>query len=61
MIKPAAAQPIVILAGAVILPRARAVVSGEGPKRGLSLATPVIVKYRDSRTETRTELEQWIR
>ena len=23
--------------------------------------TPVIVKYRDSRTETRTELEAWIR
>ena len=28
---------------------------------GLSLATPVIVKYRDSRTDTRTELEAWIR
>ena len=27
----------------------------------LSLATPVIVKYRDSRTDTRTELERWIR
>jgi len=27
----------------------------------LSLATPVIVKYRDSRTDTRTELEAWIR
>ena len=27
----------------------------------LSLATPVIVKYRDSRTDTRTELEGWIR
>ena len=26
-----------------------------------SLATPVIVKYRDSRTDTRTELEAWIR
>jgi hypothetical protein len=25
------------------------------------LATPVIVKYRDDRTDTRTELESWIR
>ena len=28
---------------------------------GLALSTPVIVKYRDSRTDTRTELEAWIR
>ena len=28
---------------------------------GLSLVTPVIVKYRDEKTDTRTELEQWIR
>ena len=34
---------------------------GQGPEWGLSLATPVIVKYRDSRTDTRTELEAWIR
>ena len=33
----------------------------QGPGWGLSLATPVIVKYRDSRTDTRTELEAWIR
>ena len=33
----------------------------QGTEWGLSLATPVIVKYRDSRTDTRTELEAWIR
>ena len=27
----------------------------------LSLATPVIVKYRDDKTDSRTELEKWIR
>jgi len=27
----------------------------------LSLATPVIVKYRDEKTDARTELEQWVR
>ena len=40
---------------------ARAVTVGAGKDWGLSLATPVIVKYRDARTDTRTELEQWIR
>jgi hypothetical protein len=34
---------------------------GQGATWGLSLATPVIVKYRDARTDTRTELERWIR
>ena len=34
---------------------------GAGRDWGLSLATPVIVKYRDDRTDTRTELEAWIR
>jgi 2,3,4,5-tetrahydropyridine-2-carboxylate N-succinyltransferase len=47
--------------GAVVVPGARAVAAGKGPEWGLSLATPVIVKYRDSRTDTRTELEKWIR
>ena len=61
VIRPAADQPLVIPEGAVVVPGARAVVLGEGPKWGLSLATPVIVKYRDSRTDTRTELEAWIR
>ena len=42
-------------------PGARAVTVGAGKDWGLSLATPVIVKYRDARTDTRTELEQWIR
>ena len=47
--------------GAVVVPGARAVTSGAGSGWGLSLATPVIVKYRDDRTDTRTELEAWIR
>jgi 2,3,4,5-tetrahydropyridine-2,6-dicarboxylate N-succinyltransferase len=53
--------PLVIPEGAVVVPGARAVSGGRGPEWGLSLATPVIVKYRDSRTDTRTELEAWIR
>ena len=56
-----AGQPLVIPQGAVVVPGARAVTVGAGKDWGLSLATPVIVKYRDARTDTRTELEQWIR
>ncbi len=35
--------------------------SGAGREWGLSVATPIIVKYRDERTDARTALEQWIR
>jgi 2,3,4,5-tetrahydropyridine-2,6-dicarboxylate N-succinyltransferase len=61
IIRPTADQPLVIPEGAVVVPGARAVTGGKGPEWQLSLATPVIVKYRDSRTDTRTELEAWIR
>ena len=61
IIKPTADSPLVVPEGAVVVPGARAVTAGKGREWGLSLATPVIVKYRDSRTDTRTELEQWIR
>ena len=61
VIKPTAERPLVIPEGAVVVPGARAVTVGKGLEWGLSLATPVIVKYRDSRTDTRTELEAWIR
>jgi 2,3,4,5-tetrahydropyridine-2,6-dicarboxylate N-succinyltransferase len=61
VIKPTAERPLVVPEGAVVVPGARAVTAGKGPEWGLSLATPVIVKYRDSRTDTRTELEAWIR
>jgi 2,3,4,5-tetrahydropyridine-2-carboxylate N-succinyltransferase len=61
ILRPAADRPLVIPEGAVVVPGARAVTAGKGPEWQLSLATPVIVKYRDSRTDTRTELEAWIR
>ena len=61
IIRPTADRPLVVPEGAVVVPGARAVTSGKGVEWGLSLATPVIVKYRDSRTDTRTELEAWIR
>jgi len=61
IIRPAAGRPLVVPEGAVVVSGARAVSAGKGPEWGLSLATPVIVKYRDSGTDTRTELEAWIR
>jgi 2,3,4,5-tetrahydropyridine-2-carboxylate N-succinyltransferase len=61
IIKPEPGQPLVVPEGAVVVPGARQVTVGAGKDWGLSLATPVIVKYRDDRTDARTELEQWIR
>jgi len=54
-------EPLIVPAGAVVVPGARAVTVGAGKEWGVSLATPVIVKYRDDRTDQRTELEAWIR
>ena len=61
ILKPEAGAPLVVPEGAVVVPGARAVTVGAGLKWGLSLATPVIVKYRDEKTDARTGLEQWIR
>jgi 2,3,4,5-tetrahydropyridine-2-carboxylate N-succinyltransferase len=61
ILTPGSDRPLVVPEGAVVVPGARAVTAGNGPAWGLSLSTPVIVKYRDSRTDTRTELEAWIR
>ena len=61
IIRPPEGQPLVVPAGAVVVPGARAVTEGQGPAWGLSLATPVIVKYRDEKTDSRANLEAWIR
>jgi 2,3,4,5-tetrahydropyridine-2-carboxylate N-succinyltransferase len=53
--------PLEIPAGAVVVPGARAVTTGWGKELGLSLQTPVIVKYRDERTDLSTALESWLR
>jgi 2,3,4,5-tetrahydropyridine-2-carboxylate N-succinyltransferase len=61
IVRPTSERPLVIPEAAVVVPGARSVTGGKGPEWGLSLSTPVIVKYRDSRTDARTELEAWIR
>jgi 2,3,4,5-tetrahydropyridine-2-carboxylate N-succinyltransferase len=54
-------QPLVVPEGAVVVPGARAVTKGAGRDWGISLATPVIVKYRDEGTDSRVQLEDWLR
>jgi len=53
--------PLCIPPHAVVVPGARAVSRGRGPEWGLSLYTPVIVKYRDDKTARSVELEDWLR
>lgn len=53
--------PLEIPAGAVVVPGSRAVVTEQGRDWGLSLYTPVIVKYRDERTDAATLLEDALR
>lgn len=53
--------PLEIPAGAVVVPGARGVRQGWGAEQGLALQTPVIVKYRDDKTDTATALEAWLR
>jgi 2,3,4,5-tetrahydropyridine-2-carboxylate N-succinyltransferase len=47
--------------GAVVVPGSRAVRTGKGQEWNLSLYTPVVVKYRDEKTESGIELEEWLR
>ena len=61
IIAPTAGGPLIVPEGAVVVPGSRPVTSGKGQEWGLSVSTPVIVKYRDERTSARTALETWIR
>jgi 2,3,4,5-tetrahydropyridine-2-carboxylate N-succinyltransferase len=61
VLRGSADQPLEIPENAVVVPGARAVTSPWGVEHGLSLQTPVIVKYRDDKTDTATALEKWLR
>jgi 2,3,4,5-tetrahydropyridine-2-carboxylate N-succinyltransferase len=54
-------EPLVVPEGAVVVPGSRPVGSPQGREWGLHVATPVIVKYRDERTDARAALEEWLR
>src|ERR1700752_4941488 len=53
--------PLEVPEGAVVVPGSRAVKKGAAAKSGISLYTPVIVKYRDEKTNRGIELEDWLR
>ncbi|HZJ00742.1 MAG TPA: 2,3,4,5-tetrahydropyridine-2,6-dicarboxylate N-succinyltransferase [Gemmatimonadaceae bacterium] len=61
IIRGSAERPLEIPRGAVVVPGARRVSSKWGEGEGLSLQTPVIVKYRDDKTDSATALEGWLR
>jgi 2,3,4,5-tetrahydropyridine-2,6-dicarboxylate N-succinyltransferase len=54
-------QPLVIPEGAVVVAGSRPVTKGPGKDWGISLYTPVIVKYRDEKTDARVQLEDLLR
>jgi 2,3,4,5-tetrahydropyridine-2-carboxylate N-succinyltransferase len=54
-------EPLVVPAGAVVVPGTRMIQGGFAERHGLALATGVIVKYRDAGTEARVALEAALR
>jgi 2,3,4,5-tetrahydropyridine-2-carboxylate N-succinyltransferase len=54
-------EPLIIPEEAVLVAGTRAITSGPGKDWGISVYTPVIVKYRDSRTDTKIQLEDLLR
>ena len=54
-------QPVEIPAGAVVVPGSRAIQNDKASEWGLSLYAPVIVKYRDEKTDAATQLEEALR
>jgi len=54
-------EPLVVPEGAVVVAGARAITKGKAAEWGLSVYTPVIVKYRDEKTDKGVELEDLLR
>jgi 2,3,4,5-tetrahydropyridine-2-carboxylate N-succinyltransferase len=54
-------EPLVIPENAVVVAGSRAISHGRGKDWNLSLYTPVIVKYRDAKTDARVQLEDLLR
>ena len=54
-------QPLIIPEEAVVVAGSRAITKGPGRDWGISLYTPIIVKYRDAKTDTKLQLEDLLR
>jgi 2,3,4,5-tetrahydropyridine-2-carboxylate N-succinyltransferase len=61
IIKSTPEKSLEIPAGAVVVQGSRQITSGFGKENGLSLYAPIIVKYRDEKTDTATKLEDYLR
>jgi len=61
ILKATADTPLIIPAGAVVVPGSRAITTEPGKTLGLSVYTPIIVKYRDEKTDLSTTLEDILR
>lgn len=61
VIKASNEEPLVIPEGAVVIPGARAINTAYGKMHGLSVSTPLIIKYRDEKTDAKTALEDILR
>jgi 2,3,4,5-tetrahydropyridine-2,6-dicarboxylate N-succinyltransferase len=61
ILKATPATPLIVPEGAVVVPGSRAVPAGYGRQMNLSVYTPVIVKYRDEKTDLSTTLEELLR
>ncbi len=59
VLRATAEQPLIIPAGAVVVPGSRAITKGK--TTGLSVYTPILVKYRDEKTELSLALEDLLR
>ena len=58
---PEETKPLMIPPGAVVVPGSRAITKGRGKELGISLYTPVIIKYRDEKTDQAVRLEELLR
>ncbi len=61
IIKSDGENPLEVPAGAVVVQGSRAISSGFGKDNNLSIYCPIIVKYRDEKTDTSTKLEDYLR
>jgi 2,3,4,5-tetrahydropyridine-2,6-dicarboxylate N-succinyltransferase len=61
VLRASAEEPLIIPEGAVVVPGARDLKRGTGSITGLSIYTPIIVKYRDDKTDLSATLEDLLR
>lgn len=61
VIKSEGDKPLEVPTGAVVVQGSRGISSGFGKENGLSIYCPIIIKYRDEKTDASTKLEDYLR